>query len=80
MSENLAAICPKCSTEMIFATSLPHPRAPATMRRTTFVCYGCNQTRSYSLSVDMADAYAATCEAGGRTVDGDDPLDSSGAP
>jgi hypothetical protein len=80
MSEILAAACPKCSTEMIFVTSLPHPRAPATMRRTTFVCYGCNQTRGYSLSVEMAEAYAAACEAGGRTLAGDDPLDSLVAP
>jgi hypothetical protein len=27
------------------------------MQRTTFVCYGCNQTRSYSLSSPMAEAY-----------------------
>ena len=59
MSQNLAATCPKCNAEMIFVTALPHPHAPTTMRRTTFVCYACNQTRSYSLSVDMAEAYAA---------------------
>jgi len=28
------------------------------MRRTTFVCHACNQTRSYSLSIPMAEAYA----------------------
>jgi hypothetical protein len=27
------------------------------MERTTFVCYGCNQTRSYTLSSAMAQAY-----------------------
>ena len=27
------------------------------MQRTTFVCYGCNQTRSYTLSSPMAEAY-----------------------
>ncbi len=27
------------------------------MERTTFVCYGCNQTRSYTLSSPMAQAY-----------------------
>ncbi len=27
------------------------------MQKTTFVCYGCNQTRSYSLSLTMAQAY-----------------------
>jgi hypothetical protein len=41
---------------MIFVTTLPHPRSPQ-MQRTTFVCYGCNQTRSYSLSTNMAEAY-----------------------
>ena len=41
---------------MIFVTTLPHPRSPQ-MQKTTFVCYGCNQTRSYSLSLTMAQAY-----------------------
>ncbi len=27
------------------------------MERTTFVCYSCNQTRSYSLSSPMAQSY-----------------------
>ena len=40
---------------MIYVTSLPHPRAPEKMRRTTFVCRACNQTRSYSLSIPMAE-------------------------
>ena len=60
MADSLSAACPKCRTEMIYVTSLPHPHAP-TMRRTTFVCYGCNQTRSYSLSGDMAKAYSMQC-------------------
>ena len=54
----LKAPCYKCKTEMIYVTSLPHPRAPQAMERTTFVCYACNQTRSYSLSRAMAEAYA----------------------
>jgi hypothetical protein len=54
----LSAQCYKCHAEMIYVTSLPHPRAPSSMRRTTFVCYTCNQTRSYSLSTAMAQAYA----------------------
>ncbi len=54
----LKAPCYKCHTEMINVTSLPHPRAPQAMERTTFVCYACNQTRSYSLSKEMAKAYA----------------------
>jgi hypothetical protein len=41
---------------MIFVTTLPHPRSPQ-MERTTFVCYSCNQTRSYTLSAPMAQAY-----------------------
>lgn len=52
----MTALCPKCRIEMIFVTTLPHPKAPA-MQRTTFVCYGCNQTRSYSLTREMAQAY-----------------------
>jgi hypothetical protein len=44
---------------MIYVTSLPHPRSPEKMMRTTFVCRACNQTRNYSLSIPMAEAYAA---------------------
>ena len=55
----LESRCYKCRTEMIYVTSLPHPHAPHTMQRTTFVCRVCNQTRSYSLSATMAEAYAA---------------------
>jgi hypothetical protein len=43
---------------MIYVTTTRHPIAPR-MQRTTFVCYTCNQTRSYSLSPAMAEAYAA---------------------
>jgi hypothetical protein len=60
MSENrLSAPCPKCRTEMIYVAALPHPQS-LTMRKTTFVCYGCNQTRNYALSEEMAKAYAAS--------------------
>ena len=55
----LESRCYKCRTKMIYVTSLPHPHAPHTMQRTTFVCRVCNQTRSYSLSATMAEAYAA---------------------
>jgi RNase P subunit RPR2 len=58
--QSLKALCHKCHTEMIYVTSLPHPRAPEKMKRTTFVCRACNQTRSYSLSISMAEAYATT--------------------
>jgi hypothetical protein len=43
---------------MVYVTAVPHPTARH-MRRTTFVCYRCHQTRSYMLSSFMADAYAA---------------------
>jgi hypothetical protein len=56
--QSLKALCYRCRAEMIYVTSLPHPRAPENMRRTTFVCRACNQTRSYSLSIAMAEAYA----------------------
>jgi transposase-like protein len=57
MTEKLAANCPKCRTEMIYVTHLPHAQAPQ-MQRTTFVCYSCNRTRNYMLSTEMAAAYA----------------------
>jgi hypothetical protein len=55
----LSAPCPKCRVEMIYVTALPHPKASG-MQKATFVCYGCNQTRSYVLSIDMAKLYAAS--------------------
>jgi hypothetical protein len=57
--DRLSAPCPKCHAEMIFVAALPHPKSPA-MRKTTFVCYGCNQTRNYALSEEMANAYVAS--------------------
>jgi hypothetical protein len=60
MSEDrLSAPCPKCHTEMIFVAALPHPNSPG-MRKTTFVCYRCNQTRNYALSEEMANTYVAS--------------------
>jgi RNase P subunit RPR2 len=52
------AVCHKCQSAMSFVTAMPHPTARQ-MRRTTFVCYTCGQTRNYMLSALMADAYAA---------------------
>jgi len=52
------AMCHKCKNAMVYVTSLPHPTA-SQMRRTTFVCYTCHQTRNYMLTSLMADAYAA---------------------
>ena len=43
---------------MVYVTAMPHPTVRH-MRKTTFVCYTCHQTRSYMLSSLMADAYAA---------------------
>lgn len=44
---------------MFYVAALPHPKS-STMRKTTFVCYACNQTRTYALSDKMAKAYAAS--------------------
>ena len=57
-AKDMSAPCPKCRTGMMFVAALPHPHAPA-MRRTVFLCTPCNQTRNYSLSEAMAEAYAA---------------------
>lgn len=57
------APCPKCRTKMVYVTAMPHPKAPE-MQRATFACYVCNQTRSYSLSPAMTEAYAAACAPG----------------
>jgi hypothetical protein len=43
-----SAICPKCRAVMIHVAVTPHPMVP-NMQRNTFVCYGCNQTRTYML-------------------------------
>jgi hypothetical protein len=60
MSEDrLSAPCPKCRTEMIYVVALPHPKSPS-MRKTTFVCYGCHRTRNYALSEEMAKAYVVS--------------------
>ena len=54
----MTAQCPKCREQLLYVTSVPHPKAPE-MHRTTFVCYPCNRTWSYALSPAMAEAYAA---------------------
>lgn len=59
-AHDLSAPCPKCRAKMIYVTALPHPHAPE-MRRTVFLCAPCNQTRNYSLSIAMAEAYAVAC-------------------
>jgi hypothetical protein len=57
-AKDLTAPCPRCRAAMAYVTALPHPQAPE-MRRTVFLCVACNQTRNYSLSAAMAEAYAA---------------------
>ncbi len=57
-AKDMSAPCPKCRAAMVYVTALPHPYAPE-MRRTVFLCSPCNQTRNYSLSAAMAEAYAA---------------------
>ena len=57
--DRLLAPCPKCHTEMTYVAALPHPKSP-TMRKTTFVCYGCSQTQNYALSAEMAREYVAS--------------------
>lgn len=42
------APCPKCSTIMVLAAVTPHPIVPQ-MKRHTFLCATCNQTKTYML-------------------------------
>jgi len=44
---------------MSYVTAIPH-MANTQMLRTTFVCYHCNQTKTYMLSAAMAKSYTAT--------------------
>jgi len=50
-----SAECPKCRAVMIHVAVTPHPVVPH-MSRNTFVCYGCNQTRTYMLPATEAAA------------------------
>lgn len=50
--------CPKCGYDMIYVTAMRHPAAH-NMQRTTFVCFTCNQTRTYMLPVAMAGDYVS---------------------
>jgi hypothetical protein len=45
-----AAPCPKCGTIMVLAAITPHPIVPH-MKRHTFLCAACNQTKTYMLKV-----------------------------
>jgi predicted RNA-binding Zn-ribbon protein involved in translation (DUF1610 family) len=44
------APCPKCGTTMVLAAVTPHPIVPH-MKRHTFLCAKCNQTKTYMLKV-----------------------------
>jgi hypothetical protein len=54
-----SADCPKCRGAMTHVAVTPHPVVPH-MQRNTFVCYGCNQTRTYMLPALEAAAGAAS--------------------
>jgi hypothetical protein len=43
---------------MIYVTAMRHPTAH-NMQRTTFVCFTCNQTRTYMLPVAAAGDYVS---------------------
>jgi hypothetical protein len=47
-NEKASSPCPKCRSDMISVVVTPHPLMPQ-MTRHTFVCYTCNQTRTYML-------------------------------
>jgi transposase-like protein len=49
------AQCPKCRNYMVYVTSLPYRG----MRKTTYVCYTCRQTRSYMLPDTAGEGRAA---------------------
>jgi hypothetical protein len=49
------ASCPKCRAGMTHVAVTPHPIVPG-MQRNTFVCYACNQTRTYMLPAAAAEA------------------------
>jgi transposase-like protein len=64
----MRATCPKCSRDLIYVTTTPHPNA-LVMRRTTFVCYPCNRTWNFMLSPEMAGAFYAPGDAMIRTLE-----------
>jgi hypothetical protein len=58
----MKVFCPKCSEQLTYVTSVPHPKFPA-MQRTTFLwTTPCNRTWSYTLSPSMAETYGLTIE------------------
>jgi hypothetical protein len=49
------APCPKCRTDMVLAVIVPHPVAPQ-LGKHTYLCARCNQTKTYILPTDSAQA------------------------
>ncbi|HZP77379.1 MAG TPA: hypothetical protein VFB45_14645 [Pseudolabrys sp.] len=49
-STSISTPCPKCKATMVHVAVTAHPLMPE-MQRNTFVCYSCNQTRTYMLPV-----------------------------
>ena len=49
--------CPKCRASMTPVAVTPHPMVPG-MQRNTFVCYRCNETRTYMLPTTAAETAA----------------------
>ena len=57
MTASTAISCPKCRAGMVHVAAMPHPIVPG-MQRNTFVCYACNQTRTYMLPASETPATA----------------------
>ena len=53
VTSDTTAPCPKCGTIMLLAAITPHPIA-AHMKRHTFLCATCNQTRTYMLPAQQS--------------------------
>ncbi len=49
-----AAPCPKCNTDMVLAAITPHPVA-LQLARNTYLCVKCNQTKTYVLPHEQGD-------------------------
>jgi hypothetical protein len=47
-----SAPCPKCAMTMVLAAVTPHPIA-VHMKRHTFLCTNCNQTKTYMLRAEQ---------------------------
>lgn len=60
VSKLLTVSCPKCRTDMVLATIVPHPVANQ-MERQTYFCNYCNKAKTYMLPTERsAPALAAS--------------------